>query len=51
MDSQNGTDAIDRQVQFKLMEDRLKQLKKTKKIREEVLHYAKKWLEKEIEDE
>ena len=28
MDSSNGQDAIDRQVQFKLMEDRLKQLEK-----------------------
>jgi hypothetical protein len=47
MDNQNGSDAVDRQVQFKLMEDRLKQLEKNQeRLEKEVLHYAKKFVEK-----
>ena len=47
MDSQNGTDAVERQVKFKLMEDRLEQLEKDQeRLEEEVLHYAKKFIQK-----
>ena len=47
MDSQNGTDAVDRQVKFKLMEDRLEQLEKEQdRLENEVLRYAKKFVEK-----
>jgi len=47
MDSQNGTDAVDRQVKFKLMEDRLEQLEKDQeRLENEVLRYAKKFVEK-----
>lgn len=47
MDSQNGTDAVDRQVKFKLMEDRLKELEKDQeRLENEVLRYAKKFVEK-----
>ena len=47
MDSQNGSASVDRQVQFKLMEDRIKQLEKNQeRLEKEVLHYAKKIVEK-----
>ena len=47
MDSQNGTDAVERQVKFKLMEDRVEQLEKDQeRLEEEVLHYAKKFIHK-----
>lgn len=47
MDNQNGSASVDRQVQFKLMEDRLKQLEKNQeRLEKEVLHYAKKIVEK-----
>jgi len=47
MDSENGADAIDRQVKFKLMEDRLEQLEKEQeRLENEVLRYAKKFVEK-----
>ena len=47
MDSQNGTDAVDRQVKFKLMEDRLEQLEKDQeRLENEVLRYAKKFIQK-----
>ena len=47
MDSENGADAIDRQVKFKLMEDRLEQLEKEQeRLENQVLRYAKKFVEK-----
>ena len=52
MDSQNGTDAVEKQVQFKLMEDRIKQLEKNQeRLEKDILNYAKNLLKKEIDDE
>ena len=47
MDSQNGTDAVEKQVQFKLMEDRIKQLEKNQeRLEKDILNYAKRFVEK-----